>query len=105
MYQPKLHEKKSIPRGRQRDQQQRTPSLVTQAPAGGVILSFAQARKTEAEARLQAFIKSPLAWIQENQPLRKAALLEALDIRPGIDAEYEHKIQSWKRSKTKGVKI
>lgn len=63
-------------------------------------MSFAQARKTEAAARLQAFIRSPFAWMQENQLLRKAVLLNFTDyLRPGIDAEYEHKIENWKRSK------
>jgi hypothetical protein len=89
VYKPKnqeKHEKKSIPR--------------EQAQVGGVILNFAQTRKTEAAARFRGFIKSPLAWIQENQPLRKAALLETLDyFRPAINAEYEHEIEKWKKSR------
>lgn len=89
MYSPK-NQKKSIPR--------------EQVQAGGVILSFAQARKTEAAARLHAFIKSPISWLQENEPIRKAVILEGLDrFRPGIEVSHEHEIQSWKRS-TKGVK-
>ena len=68
----------------------------------GVIANFAQTRRAEAQARFREFIKSPLAWVQENQPLRKAALLEALDLfpRPWVEVSHEHGIQSWK----KGVK-
>jgi len=88
MYQPKKTEKKSI----QREQDQ----------VGGVILNFAQTRKTEAQMRLREFIKSPIGWLQENEPLRKAVLLEALDLfpRPWVEVSHEHGIQSWK----KGVK-
>jgi len=86
MYSPK-NQKKSIPR--------------EQGQAGGVILSFAQARKTEARSRLREFIKSPINWLQENEPIRKAVILEGLDrFRPGIEVSHEHEIQKWK----KGVK-
>lgn len=91
MYKPKTrekHEKKSIPRA--------------QAQVGGVIANFAQTRKTEAQMRLREFLKSPISWLQENEPLRKAVLLEALDLfpRPWVEVSHEHGIQGWK----KGVK-
>ena len=89
MYEPKTREKqKSIPRA--------------QAQVGGVIANFAQTRRAEAQMRLREFVKSPISWLQENEPLRKAVLLEALDLfpRPWVEVSHEHGIQSWK----KGVK-
>ena len=89
MYQPRIREKKS---GRTSEQEQ----------FGGVIFSFAQDRKNEAQARFREFIKAPVSWLQENEPLRKAVLLEALDLfpRPWVEVSHEHGIQGWK----KGVK-
>jgi hypothetical protein len=88
MYQPNIREKKS---NRPREQE-----------VGGVILSFAQSRKLEASGRFREFIKNPIGWLQENEPLRKAVLLEALDLfpRPWVEVSHEHGIQGWK----KGVK-
>ena len=89
MYQPRrIPEKKSIPR--EQDQ------------VGGVILNFAQTRKTEARTRLREFVKAPVSWLQENEPIRKAILLELLDLfpRPWVEVSHEHGIQGWK----KGVK-
>jgi hypothetical protein len=68
---------------------------------GGVIANFGRDRFSEAQARFREFIKSPISWMQENEPIRKAILLEGLDIfRPGVEVSHEHEIQKWK----KGVK-
>jgi hypothetical protein len=65
---------------------------------GGVILNFAQTRKTEAQARLLEFIRSPINWMRQNEPIRKAILLETLEfLRPNISTEYEHKIETWRK--------
>jgi len=65
---------------------------------GGVIIDFARERFEEAKARAHEVVQSPLQWFQTNQPIRKALLLEGLDIlRPGVEVEHEHKIQSWKK--------
>jgi len=89
MYQPKNQEKKSGWASKQFD---------------GVIFNFIQDRRNEAEARFREFVKSPLAWVKENQPVRKAVLLESLELlRPGIDVEYEHKIEKWKARPSSGI--
>jgi hypothetical protein len=65
---------------------------------GGVIVGFAGDRFEEAKARAREFVRSPLQWIQSNQPVRKAVLLEGLELlRPGIDVAHEHKIEKWKK--------
>ena len=65
---------------------------------GGVIIDFARARSDEVQTRFREFIKGPVGWIRSNQPIRKAVLLEGLDLlRPGVEVEHEHKIQSWKK--------
>lgn len=70
---------------------------------GGVVLSFARTRRSEARARLREFIKAPISWLQENEPIRKAILLEFLDLfpRPLIEVSHEHEVQKWSR---RGVK-
>ena len=63
----------------------------------GVIFNFAQERMVEAKSRLHEFMGGPLAYMQNNQPIRKAFLLEFLDyFRPGIDTEHEHSIEKWR---------
>jgi len=80
MYQPKIREKQP------------------EKEFGGVMANFARDRFEEAKARAREFVKSPLQWLQTNQPVRKAVLLEGLDLlRPGVDVEYEHKIEKWKK--------
>jgi len=65
---------------------------------GGVVASFGRSRFEQAIVRTHEFLQAPLQWIQTNQPVRKGLLLEALDLlRPGVEVEHEHKIQSWKR--------
>jgi len=65
---------------------------------GGVIANFGRERFEEANARAREFVQGPLQWLEANQPIRKALLLEGLDlIRPGIEVSHEHRIQSWKK--------
>jgi hypothetical protein len=65
---------------------------------GGVIANFAGTRFEEAKSRAHEFVQGPLQWLQVNQPIRKAVLLEGLDIfRPGVEVSHEHEIQKWKR--------
>lgn len=65
---------------------------------GGVMANFARNRFAEAKLKAGDFLQAPLQWIQTNQPLRKAVLLEGLDLlRPGVEVEHEHKIGKWKK--------
>jgi len=65
---------------------------------GGVIVDFAGDRFKEAKARAREFVQGPLQWLETNQPIRKALLLEGLEfLRPGIEVEHEHEIQKWKK--------
>jgi len=83
MYKPKKTEKQS-------DEQ-----------VGGVIVDFARNRFGEAQARAREFVaQGPFQWITENQPVRKAVLLETLEfLRPGIEVSHEHTIEEWKKTR------
>jgi hypothetical protein len=59
----------------------------------GVIFEFAQARFEEAIAESKRFIKAPVSYIMQEQPVRTAVTLELLEfVRPGKDVEWEHRI-------------
>jgi len=68
---------------------------------GGVIASFGRKRLNEAIARAHEFVvQGPLQWITENQPVRKAVLLEGLEfLRPAIEVSHEHEIEKWRKTR------
>ena len=72
-----------------------------QEEIGGVIASFGQKRLNEAIARAHEFIiEGPVRWIRTNQPVRKAVLLESLEIlRPAIEVGNEHYIETWQKER------
>jgi len=68
----------------------------------GILLDFSKIRANEAKSELQEFTKGPVKYFRTNQPLRKALLLEFLELlRPEKNAQYEHKIVDWKGSSEK----
>lgn len=63
----------------------------------GIITDFAQSRLGEIAAKIKRIRADPLGYIQNEQPLRKAVLLEYLDyLRPVLGTEWEHRIEKWK---------
>jgi len=63
----------------------------------GVILDYASERVKEMMGELNEFLKGPLKYVQENQRLRKAALLVYLDmVRPKIEVDWERRIAEYK---------
>lgn len=67
---------------------------------GGVIVNFGRNRFGEAQVKAHEFLEGPLQWITENQPVRKAVLLEFLEVlRPTIEVSHEHTIEQWKKKR------
>jgi len=59
----------------------------------GVLLDYAQGRLSEAVAEVGEFVRGPVKYLQEKQPIRKAVILEWTDtIRPLVGTKWEHKI-------------
>jgi hypothetical protein len=64
----------------------------------GILLDFGKTRVNEAQGQLEEFMKGPIKYLQTNQPVRKAVLLECLELlRPEKDAQYQQTIANWKR--------
>jgi hypothetical protein len=68
---------------------------------GGVVLHFAGERFEEARVKASEFVQQgPFRWITENQPVRKAVLLEGLEfLRPAIEVSHEHEIEKWRKTR------
>ena len=63
----------------------------------GIILDYARERLDEATREASEFLRAPLKYIQEKQPIRKALLLEWGDnIRPIVGTKWEHKLAEYR---------
>jgi len=59
----------------------------------GVIIEYAKLRIDDMKREAEAFLKAPLRYIQDKQPIRRALLVEYLDnIRPVLGAKLTPKI-------------
>jgi len=67
----------------------------------GVIAEFAKERIEEVRRELKKIAEGPIKFLQSEQPLRKAILLEFLDyVRPRKYAEYQKRISEMKVTPT-----
>jgi len=63
----------------------------------GVLLDYVEARMEEIRSEVRKFRKGPLGYLQTNQPVRKAILLDFLDYaRPALGVRWEHRIEAMK---------
>jgi hypothetical protein len=63
----------------------------------GIILDYARERIDEATREASEFLRAPLKYIQEKQPIRRAVLLDWSDIiRPNIGTKWEHKLAEYR---------
>jgi hypothetical protein len=63
----------------------------------GIVLDYAKGRLEEATREVSEFLRGPIRYLQEKQPIRKAVLLEWGDnIRPIIGTTWEHKLAEYK---------
>jgi len=66
----------------------------------GVLLDYVENRLEEVRSEAAKFKKGPLDYLQTNQPVRKALLLEWLDYaRPLVGTRWEHKVEAMKGKK------